>query len=1098
MFADMMIEEYQQKKAARAQQIADMLKGPPTDEELGIIRFDAEAERRRLGLLDNNEFKHLHYIPQRYVAPNGLPPIRRFCSKYGDLFMYLCGLMLLAIALVVMGFWLWHLAEYQNSYSGKCQLSRSAETTGDGCRDCAFDIKGLINLNDQSDVVAKEKREAHLNHITASYDTSQMAEFYTAVARFTPQTLGEHYREFRVHKFPVRYNPYGIYFIPQKDVFRCCPHSCCQWLNPISTMDRGHCDTTVFHDLQDQQWRWWAHDTSTDDCNVGAWDCTLLAPADFDVELGAPIRDAIQNGVPHDSLLWEYSAKLAFETMSQAFFSMIAVWVGYCLGCLLIWTLERKTVAIRSMMADRIEATVQKLKIVSFEAHPKWGWKFFYHWGWWLWSQLDWYNDLYLRRLYYRVSRVPRRFYYGVQAQGEQEERYFKADARDCRRGPPPIYADMLLARDDFWTCCGWYCPCITFTIDVCREIYRKAKEEWNRVVIEGPPTESGTRSASRTSSVGQPVEVSLYEMGLQAARKRFLKPKVVNYHKKGNLPDYGDFGLEERSRAFKANLSAEQNTMTRGSRPMSAPPVYGNSRGGISNDLIARTAAQIAGNAAAMPPKGLLLLHRFNLNKRIARTPGVEGSFGAGTGVGEIPEPPKLPFSSGGGGADGGSGNTPNLAGIPGRATREDLANLNQAAKKLYRSTVGVAGGGGEDAKSDAGSGAGVDAVFQGGAPPANTGAIPGAKNQVHLPGFHGVKIAPLNPQVQEVPEEVKEEFRKAGGIINQKLTGAHEKFATRIRRYYKPGDKFDRLVIRVVKGETIDLTLHKHKHWKNPNHMVEVAEGTYAYRDDDPRGGRNAAGKPRSSSVSDEQSNNSGPGGSRRGKQVQDLNTAASSCGRNKKKEVTLEPIKHPRVLNVRGSLKDLFHIRPNCDALARVNNLVIDMENWHRADFERPCELEFVRLAPEWLVENPKRKYHTMRKARTQLRHRSADEIMDAVGKTIWGGKNVKSGSTVNHQLKNELERDIDFGEYLRNPVEQVDFYPLDARYDFANHISSAGAKERGDPHGRIKFKDPKQEARDKRKARREAFGGGGRGGKEVEVEVKVKITKTEILE
>ncbi|CAD7939163.1 unnamed protein product [Amoebophrya sp. A25] len=252
---------------------------------------------------------------------------------------------------------------------------------------------------------------------------------------------------------------------------------------------------------------------------------------------------------------------------------------------------------------------------------------------------------------------------------------------------------------------------------------------------------------------------------------------------------------------------------------------------------------------------------------------------------------------------------------------------------------------------------------------------------------------------QKKEEAEDAKrfqrEEFQATGGQPQLRMTKyVGEKFASRVRRYYKPGSKLDHIVIRVVKGECIDLTLHKRKYWKNPD----------------------------------------------------------------------LDFVKHPRVLSVRAALRDIFFIQPNADALMRVGNLIITMNNWTLADSTRPVELEFVRVAPEWLAEHPRRKYHVLRKVKQQLRHKTKEEIFDAVQKTV-GNTDWKN------PVLGQLEGAIDYDSYLKDPQEQKDFFPLDARCDFARDVPSGNALDRGPQHS---FRDLHQEARDRRQAREEYFG------------------------
>ncbi|CAD7939165.1 unnamed protein product, partial [Amoebophrya sp. A25] len=56
-------------------------------------------------------------------------------------------------------------------------------------------------------------------------------------------------------------------------------------------------------------------------------------------------------------------------------------------------------------------------------------------------------------------------------------------------------------------------------------------------------------------------------------------------------------------------------------------------------------------------------------------------------------------------------------------------------------------------------------------------------------------------------------------------------------------------------------------------------------------------------------------------------------------------------------------------------------------------------------------------------------------------------------------------------VKDPQEQKDFFPLDARCDFARDVPSGNALDRGPQHS---FRDLHQEARDRRQAREEYFG------------------------
>ena len=67
----------------------------------------------------------------------------------------------------------------------------------------------------------------------------------------------------------------------------------------------------------------------------------------------------------------------------------------------------------------------------------------------------------------------------------------------------------------------------------------------------------------------------------------------------------------------------------------------------------------------------------------------------------------------------------------------------------------------------------------------------------------------------------------------------------------------------------------------------------------------------------------------------------------------------VRHPRIARVSGVLAERFGIKAG-DGLARVGNLKITQENWKQADWRRPCEVEFVRVA-EVGKRNPVREGH-----------------------------------------------------------------------------------------------------------------------------------------
>lgn len=50
---------------------------------------------------------------------------------------------------------------------------------------------------------------------------------------------------------------------------------------------------------------------------------------------------------------------------------------------------------------------------------------------------------------------------------------------------------------------------------------------------------------------------------------------------------------------------------------------------------------------------------------------------------------------------------------------------------------------------------------------------------------------------------------------------------------------------------------------------------------------------------------------------------------------------------------------------DAISRVNGVDVTIQNWRNIKWKRPCEIEFIRIAPEYHGENPKRRYHQLRK-------------------------------------------------------------------------------------------------------------------------------------
>ncbi|CAD7939171.1 unnamed protein product, partial [Amoebophrya sp. A25] len=94
----------------------------------------------------------------------------------------------------------------------------------------------------------------------------------------------------------------------------------------------------------------------------------------------------------------------------------------FILGCVLVWSLEnKKAVAVRAMMADQIEEYIAKIKLMVIEGHPKWLYRFLkYHLAY-CEKWLDRWWAIYGRRLYMRMTRTGRRFWYGLAVVAEQE-----------------------------------------------------------------------------------------------------------------------------------------------------------------------------------------------------------------------------------------------------------------------------------------------------------------------------------------------------------------------------------------------------------------------------------------------------------------------------------------------------------------------------------------------------------------------------------------------------------------------------------------------------------------------------------------------------
>ena len=68
------------------------------------------------------------------------------------------------------------------------------------------------------------------------------------------------------------------------------------------------------------------------------------------------------------------------------------------------------------------------------------------------------------------------------------------------------------------------------------------------------------------------------------------------------------------------------------------------------------------------------------------------------------------------------------------------------------------------------------------------------------------------------------------------------------------------------------------------------------------------------------------------------------------------------------VKGVLADQFGLRKD-DAISRVNGVDVTIQNWRSIKWKRPCEIEFIRISPEFHMEHPKRRYHSQRKARSK---------------------------------------------------------------------------------------------------------------------------------
>ncbi|CAD7951994.1 unnamed protein product [Amoebophrya sp. A120] len=1049
--ADMVIDEYLEKKAAREREILAMikkLKGEPDDAELAIVRIDAEQERIRLGIPVSGAHKHLHWIPQRYVAPTGQPPIRRFCSKYGDFFMYACGYCQFLIVIIMFVVW-WHaFQEYNDSYSGKCQLSRPSNRLNETqalCRDCLFDIKALIDVEEQSPVLAEEKREEWLDHVRSTYSSNELALYYTAIEKFYSRDFGERYREFRMRKYKVKYNPYGlVYYVPEQPVFKCCPQSCCDWLQTSSVADRGHCDTTVFTHLQTQHWRLYADDQDTNQCNTGAWDCTLYRPVDFDMEVGAGYNDAVNVGVPQHSFRFEYHAVNVFWFITQLWVLAIGVNFLYVMGCILIWTIEKKSVAIRSMMADRIEETILKIRIVYMEAHPKFFYRYLIHYSDYYDKKLVRFRLFYGRRLYMRMTRIGRRFWYGVKAVEEQEKRYLKADRRDLRRKPVPVSADMMISKDDCWTCCTWWCPCFTFSWTVGRKLYHVLKEEWRKARGE-TESDKTTTDAGSSQLLGDPIPISAYEMGLKQIKKPFLRPRTMNFAAKANLTEMREVDMQLIAKANR--VSDQERFLKTGGTEQLGLKFHVDSGGEKFATRIRRyyKPGSKFDRIVIRVVKGEcidLTLHKYKhwknpdlvVDKVAKRRDGAMMDFHDG------PKKPEWEME--------------NLKVKPVVFADGDPRDI-EMRKKLEKRNLPPLKGEGKREKSD------FDTAFSSSGGTATVEAATGAEDRADRSSAN--EWTTSNKGAAGTSTATNPEQDKTGDGPEQDNEPKNFSGAGRTRN----GDDVD---------DNYGENDGKNENNANPAEPPEP---------DDLHDPAETAAPARSPASSSSKKDKEHKKNSKAKRNSNDDKTGRAS-------QYDTEFVKHPRVLHVRACLAEKFGIQPNSDALARVNDLIITTENWHLADYTRPCELEFLRIAPEWLANNPKRKFHIMRKTRTQLRHKSAPEIMKAVSDVIGGGVNnpvlfqlekgdvqqpneIRNSTDIGRRFESPMKLDygvpekIEFEDYIKDPVEKRDYFDLNVRYDYSSKISAGDVDHRG-----VKFRDLVQERKDRRRARREAFG------------------------